>query len=418
MIKIEDKTFCCGCSACASICPRKCISMKPDEEGFLYPQVDETTCIDCGLCEKVCPFLANDTEERPPLHTFAAKNLDNNVRLSSSSGGLFTLFAEKTINEGGVVFGAQFDANWNVVHGEATTIEELTKFKGSKYVQSIIGDSYLKAKEYLKQGRKVLFSGTSCQIMGLKRFLGKEYSNLFTIDVICHGVPSPAVWKQYLKEVLEVARKGKKNQFRSLFTSVIPETDTLPVQGALEGISFRDKTYGWEKSSFALYFAKAAAAGEKKQFRSLIASDYRSKYFEAFNQCLTVRYSCFNCLAKGGRCGSDITLADFWGVEKEIPDYSDDKGVSLCLCNTEKGFELFSELSVDKRETTLEQAVSHNRSWRVSHTPHAKRGLFYNLFAKNGKVLQNIDKCFLPPLRVRVVNEVKAIIKKWIPIHR
>lgn len=417
MIDIQNKELCCGCSACASICPRHCITMRADKEGFLYPQIDTASCVDCGLCEKACPFLAEVKDETPPLHTFAAKNLNEDVRLSSSSGGLFTLFAEKTIKQGGIVFGAHFDNNWNVVHGEATTLDELTKFKGSKYVQSCIGDSYLKAKEYLKQGRKVLFSGTSCQIMGLKRYLGKDYPNLFTIDVICHGVPSPAVWKNYLDEIIKVARKGKKNQFRSLFTSVIPETDA-PVQGTLEGISFRDKTFGWRKISFALYFAKATAAGEKKQFRSLIANDYQSKYFVAFNACLTIRHSCFNCKAKGGRCGSDITLADFWGIEKVIPDFSDDKGVSLCLCNTEKGYDLFAELAVVKRKTTLEQAVTHNCSWRLSHKPHANRERFYHLFARNGKVLQNIKICLLPPLRVRIVNKVKAAIKKLIPIHR
>lgn len=416
MIKIEGKTFCCGCSACASVCPRQCISLEPDEEGFLYPHVNETTCIDCGLCEKVCPFLAKGTEEHPPLQTIAAKNLNDDVRLSSSSGGLFTLFAEKTINECGVVFGAQFDDDWNVVHGESTTIEELAKFRGSKYVQSTIGDTYIKAKEYLKQGRIVLFSGTSCQIMGLKRFLGKEYPNLFTIDVICHGVPSPAVWKQYLNEIQDIARNGNNKQVHELFTSIIPSTDA-PVKSTLEGISFRDKTYGWRNSSFALYCFESSTEGDNRNIHYLIANDYKSKFFAAFNDGLILRPSCSNCPAKGGRCCSDITLADFWGIEKQLPDFTDDRGISLCLCNTEKGIEAFSKLTLDSRESSLEQAVAHNRAWRNSHSPHSKRGQFYYLFAQNGKVLQNIDKCFLPPLRVRVVNKVKAIIKKLIPIH-
>ena len=392
--------------------------MMADEEGFLYPQVDATTCIDCGLCEKVCPFLAEASDEHPPLHTFAAKNLDGNVRQSSSSGGLFTLFAERTINEGGVVFGAQFDENWNVVHGSATTIEEVKKFKGSRYVQSTIGDTYIKAKEYLKQGRKVLFSGTSCQIMGLKRYLGKDYPNLFTIDVICHGVPSPAVWKQYLKEVLEVARKGKKKQFRSLFTSVIPETDTPPVQGTLEGVSFRDKTFGWRKSSFALYFAKASAAGEKKQFRSLIANDYRSKYFVAFNSNLTIRHSCFNCPAKGGRCGSDITLADFWSIEKELPDFSDDKGVSICMCNTEKGINVFNALKMEVREVSYIRAISHNRAWRISLPPHPKREKFFKLFARNSRVLHNIDRCLEQSVWQKYMYSIRIRIKRILSITK
>ena len=415
MISIKDKKRCCGCGACVSVCPRHSISMRADEEGFLYPYVDETTCIDCGLCEKVCPFLAQVIEECPPLHTFAAKNLNDDVRLSSSSGGLFTLFAEKTINEGGVIFGAQFDENWSVVHGEATTIEDLSKFRGSKYVQSNIGDAYVKAKDYLKQGRKVLFSGTSCQIMGLKRYLGKDYPNLFTIDVICHGVPSPAVWKKYLDEIIEVTHKGKTNQYRSLFTSVIPETDA-PVQGTLVGISFRDKTYGWRKSSFALYFAKASAAGEKKQFRSLIANDYRSKYFVAFNNNLTIRHSCFNCLAKGGRCGSDITMADFWCIEKELPDFSDDKGVSICMCNTEKGINVFNALKMEVREVSYTQAVFHNRAWHVSLPPHPNREKFFKLFAKNGLVLHNIDRCMEQPVWQKYMNSIKIRIKRILSI--
>ncbi len=411
MIKLQNKSRCCGCGACASACLHHCITMKADEEGFLYPQVDFASCIDCGLCERVCPFLAEDTDEQPPLQAFAAKNIDENVRNGSSSGGLFTLFAERVIEDGGVVFGAQFDEEWNVVHGSAATKEELAKFRGSKYVQSSVGDSYIRAKECLKQGQKALFSGTSCQIMALKKFLGKDYPNLLTIDVICHGVPSPAVWKQYLKEIIAVARKGNKKQFRSLFTSIIPETD-CPVQGTLEGISFRDKTFGWRKSSFALSFAEASAEGEKKQFRSLIANDNRSKYFVAFNNNLTIRHSCFNCPAKGGRCGSDITLADFWGIEKELPDFSDDNGVSLCLCNTEKGLESFAKLKLNKREISFERAVSHNRSWHLSHSSHAKRELFYYLFAKNGQVLQTIDKCLLPPLSVRIAYKVKSAIKQ------
>lgn len=418
MISIKDKQRCCGCGACASACPRRCITMEADEEGFLYPKVDTVSCIDCGLCEKVCPFLSEEKAEIPPFHTFAAKNYDDDVRAVSSSGGLFSLFAEKMIEEGGVVFGAQFDENWNVVHGSATTIEELPKFRGSKYVQSLIGDSFVRTKEFLKQGKKVLFSGTSCQIMGLKRYLGRDYPNLFTIDVICHGVPSPAVWKKYLDEIVEVARKGNKNQFRSLFTSVIPETDTIPAPGTLEGISFRDKTFGWRKSSFALYFAKAAAAGEKKQFRSLIANDYRSKYFVAFNNNLTIRHSCFNCPAKGGRCGSDITLADFWSIEKELPDFSDDKGISICMCNTEKGINVFNALKMDKREVSYTQAVSHNRAWRISLPPHPKREKFFKLFAKNGRVLPNIDRCLEQPVWQKYVNSIKIRIKRIFSISK
>ena len=207
MIQILDKSQCCGCTACVSICPKQCITMREDEEGFLYPVVDSSHCIDCNLCKKVCPELY-PKEMREPLHVYAAKHKNEQVRLASSSGGIFTLLAEKIIDEGGVVFGVRFNNNWDVVHDYTETMEGLAVFRGSKYVQSYMGDCYLKAKSFLEQGRKVMFTGTPCQIAGLKNFLRKDYDNLLTVDVVCHGVPSPKVWQVYLDEI---ARKGGKN---------------------------------------------------------------------------------------------------------------------------------------------------------------------------------------------------------------
>ena len=170
MIEILDKHNCCGCEACVQICPKQCISFNEDAEGFRYPMVDKRICIDCGLCEKVCPIL-NKTEERKPLKVYAAKNRDEEELLASSSGGLFILFAKEILCQGGVVFGAKFDENWNVVHAYAETEKDLKAFMGSKYVQSRIGNTYREAKDFLEAGRQVLFSGTSCQAAGLKRFL-------------------------------------------------------------------------------------------------------------------------------------------------------------------------------------------------------------------------------------------------------
>ena len=193
--------MCCGCAACEQRCPTSCIVMREDEEGFLYPQTDTSKCIDCGLCEKVCPVL-NQGEKRKPLHVYAAKNTKTRIRLQSSSGGIFTHIAEQIIQKNGVVFGARFDENWAVEHACTETLEGLAAMRGSKYVQSRIGRTYRQAKEFLESGRPVLFSGTPCQIRGLKLFLAKEYENLLTVDLVCHGVPSPEIWRQYLHEII------------------------------------------------------------------------------------------------------------------------------------------------------------------------------------------------------------------------
>ena len=216
MINIIDKKNCCGCNACVQHCPKSCVTMQEDEEGFLYPIVDQEACIDCGLCEKVCPVL-NQGEERKPLQVYAANNPNEEIRMQSSSGGVFTLLAETIIQEGGVVFGARFNDDWEVIHDYTETKEELAAFRGSKYVQSRIGDSYCQAEQFLKKGRKVLFTGTPCQIAGLNLFLRKEYGNLLTVDFICHGVPSPGVWKSYLEELIALQGNRKNTVLLSPF---------------------------------------------------------------------------------------------------------------------------------------------------------------------------------------------------------
>ena len=243
MIEIKDKSQCCGCNACVQRCPKQCIASE-DEEGFLYPEVDEAICIDCGLCENVCPVI-NQADARIPLQVYAAKNTDEKIRMHSSSGGVFSILAEQTIKQGGVVFGARFDENWEVKHDYTETIDGVSVFRGSKYVQSKTGDTFKQAEQFLKQNRKVLFSGTPCQIVALKRYLKKEYENLLLVDFICHGVPSPGVWRKYLKQV--IALTCDKNTVSSHLKLLLSERNAL-----VEGISFRDKRLGWQKYSFAL----------------------------------------------------------------------------------------------------------------------------------------------------------------------
>lgn len=369
MVTIAEKHLCCGCEACVQACPKHCISFDADKEGFRYPIVSQEQCINCGLCEKVCPVI-NQGDAREPLYSYAAKNDCEEERLKSSSGGIFILLAKSIVKEGGVVFGARFDDNWNVVHSYAETIEEIKPFMGSKYVQSRIGDSYTKVREFLKVGRKVLFSGTPCQIAGLKCYLHKEYDNLLTVDLICHGVPSPTVWQHYLEEIKENARKGE-NTVSLPLNPHISECDALASRREvdIESIAFRDKRLGWKKFSFALSLAEASADGKKNSV-SLSHIHYNDPYFQGFNDYnLYLRPSCMKCPTRDLRSGSDITLADFWGIETLKPELDDDKGISVVMTNTKKGQLIVQSLGIDLHSVSFADIVSRNTSIKMNSIP-------------------------------------------------
>ena len=365
MIQITDKSHCCGCTACLSICPKQCIAMREDEEGFLYPVVDDPLCIDCGLCEKVCPVLHTD-KEREPLEVYAAQNKNEQIRQASSSGGIFTLLAEKVTDEGGVVFGAKFDTDWNVVHDYAETKQGLAAFRGSKYVQSRVGDCYKQVKSFLKAGRKVMFTGTSCQIAGLKHYLGTEYDNLLTVDVVCHGVPSPKVWRLYLDGLL--ARQGDgKNSVLS---------HPAKKRKRIGSIEFRSKSNGWKKYSFALTLSVSDGHGVKNTV--LLSSLFNENPFmDAFLSNLSLRPSCYACPVKAGKSGSDITIADFWGIEQLLPDFDDDKGTSLVLAFSEKGQQALACLEYDKSEVSYKAALQKNSNMLESVKIPVNRELFF-----------------------------------------
>lgn len=363
MIQIADKSNCCGCMACVSVCPKQCIKMTEDEEGFLYPEIDTSLCINCNLCEKVCLELCQK-EERTPLSVYAAKNKNERVRLASSSGGVFTLLAEKVIDEGGVVFGARFDSNWDVIHDYTETKEGLTAFRGSKYVQSYIGKCYQEVKSFLQQGRKVMFIGTPCQIAGLKNYLRKDYDNLLTVDVVCHGVPSPKVWRMYLDEI---ARKGGKN-------TVLPHP--IDKKTEINAIDFRSKSTGWKKYSFALTLSEAIADGEKNSvLLSFIFTE--NPYMNAFLSNLSLRPSCYACPAKSGKSGSDITIADFWGIEDVLPEFDDDKGVSVVLISSKNGIYWFNRILCNYVMVSYESAIRANPSIFSSVKKAKNRNFFF-----------------------------------------
>lgn len=214
----EARSQCCGCAACAQRCPKHAISMVEGSEGFAYPHIDMAACIDCGLCEKVCPEI-NCGSASTPIKVYAAKNRDRAKREVSSSGGLFIALAEQVIGDSGVVFGAVFDENWEAHHVAATTLSGVLPMMRSKYLQSRTENTFAEAEHYLKQGRRVLYTGTSCQIAALKRFLRQDYSNLLAVDVICHGTPSPGVWRKYLKDEINKSALSAANGKNSVLSS-------------------------------------------------------------------------------------------------------------------------------------------------------------------------------------------------------
>ena len=338
MIQIREKHQCCGCGACVQCCPKQCISMIPDEQGFLYPHVDYDSCVNCGFCEKVCPVL-NINNKCEPIATYAAINPNEDVRIKSSSGGVFTPIAEYIIDNGGVVFGAKFNENWEVIHDFTESVDGLEAFRGSKYVQSVIGESYKKVEQFLKQGRMVLFTGTPCQNAGLKKYLQKIYNNLYTIDVICHGVPSPLVWKHYIynKHIVSV--------------------------------NFRNKNNGWKNFSLML------SDGECESHR-------KNLYMQGFLNNLTLRQSCFCCKTKSGSSGSDLAIADYWGVKGIHPDLDDDKGVSLILVYTKRGQNLLDRLNLFLQKSNYQKALLSNSM--IENSVKIPKG--YNDFWKNYSV--------------------------------
>lgn len=395
MIEITDKRDCCGCYACVQRCPKHCIEMTTDHEGFWYPCVDKDKCVDCKLCEKICPHI-NENEEKRPLATYAVKHPDKDILLASSSGGAFTLMAEWIISNGGVVFGARFDNDWNVVHGYVETMDGLAALRMSKYVQSKIGQSFKDAERFLKEERYVMFVGTPCQVHGLRLYLRKNYKKLLTVDFVCHGVPSPKVWQTYLSE--EVARQCDKNSVSLPPNHSLSERDAL-----IEGISFRNKRLGWEKFSFALSLSKATAAGEKNSV-SLSKSLNDCAYLRGFIHDIYLRPSCYACKNKSFKSGSDITLADFWGIKHTYPSIYDSNGVSCLTVNTEHGRDLFSQMHIASEEVDFEKALQYNPSFLRSVKMHRFRKLFFRLYYKMP---------FTPlVLGIQIINKLCKIAQK------
>lgn len=325
MIHIIDKSNCSGCTACASICPKEAITMVPDALGFFYPNVEESKCVDCGLCEKICQF--NDRYDLSlqydkPL-AFAARHKDEKEVMKSRSGAAFVAISDYVLDNGGVVYGVGYKEHFIVAHKRATTKKERDEFRGSKYVQSDLTGIFKQIKKDLYEGAIVLFSGTPCQTSGLNSYIGKKLrKNLILVDIVCHGVPSPYIWRDYLYYLEH--KKGKTAQF----------------------VEFRDKkNYGW--------------SDHRETIEPQICKG-RKTYTYLFYQHIMFRKSCGTCYFSNYRRPSDITLADFWGWEKNAPDFNkDNKGVSLLLINSPKGYDIFNQAKKDMntQEMKLENCI-------------------------------------------------------------
>ena len=330
MPTLVSKDFCCGCSACANRCPRNAITMTPDITGFLFPVVDKALCIQCGLCEKACPIIECVKPNETSPHSYIAQNRDDSVRFQSTSGGMFTAIAAEVIRQGGVVFGAAFAQNYTVRHTFVDNIEELVKFRGSKYVQSEIGNSYKEAEGFLKQNRKVCFSGTPCQIQGLKKHLNKDYENLISVDVMCRAVPSPKFFQKYL----DYQRKK------------LPEFNR---------VVFRDKTMGYSYPNLALF------ADKKCLYRG--GSEY-DQWLRLFFKGFCNRINCHECKFQNGVRISDFTLWDCWNTQDYSHKLDDNKGTTNVIAWTEKSHNLLNaikptlklvEYSFEKAEKNLKR---------------------------------------------------------------
>ena len=362
MIKITDKTRCCACRACVQACPAGCISMAEDSEGFLYPVADESKCLECGLCDRSCPYNS-DRKKRKPLKIISAINNNRETRTQSSSGGIFSLISEKTIEKGGTVFGAVLDSDMSIAHAGISDKNGIAAMRGSKYVQSDTKNTFSMAKEILEKGEPVLYSGTPCQIAGLKSYLKKDYPNLTTCDIVCHGAPSPGIWRKYLSEIQSAGEKGLHGG-----------------ESKISHVEFRNKDNGWRLYNLAIGNEHGCILKEAVTENS---------WLKGFLSDLYLRPSCHECMFKGFSSGSDITLSDFWSIKKYMPGMDDNMGTSLVYINSKKGEEILSGTDCTANEIGFliyPSPVFEPSPW------NRKRDMFFKMMSEGKSITEAVQK--------------------------
>ncbi|MDI9241553.1 Coenzyme F420 hydrogenase/dehydrogenase, beta subunit C-terminal domain [Fusibacillus kribbianus] len=382
---LAEKTLCTGCGSCTIICPYHCIDMEEDEEGFLYPNVNSQKCVSCGLCEQSCPVLTNKGVQ-PICRTesFAVQNKDENIRRKSSSGGVFIDLALSILGQGGVVCAAKYSKDFDVIHSIATTKEELLDYCGAKYAQSKIGQCFIYIKKMLHQGGKILFVGTPCQVAGLSAFLKRPYDNLVLVDMICHGVPSPLVWRKYLEERKQRDANGAE----------------------LVAVNLRDKSTGWSRYGYSVRF-------DYQDGKVYSAHQDKDSFMQGFVSNLYLRPSCSNCKFKGVERISDITIGDYWGVWSQYPEFDDNMGTSLVMVHSEKGKKIWKNIQNDFRvlEISNEEAIQYNPSATKSSSFSYQRASFYRGLRRGEMVSDLVQTCLSKQNDQKVTN-VQWILNK------
>lgn len=378
MKKIQKNNNCTGCTACKNICPKQCISMIEDKYGFKYPDINEKECIDCNLCKKVCPII-NKIQDSKNSYAYAIINKNDEVRKESSSGGFFSAIAEYVLEQKGIVFGAAYNDKYEVEHIGIENKNDIYMLRGAKYVQSNLEDTFQFIKKELLKKRMVLFSGTGCQVSGLKNYLQKEYNNLICIDLVCHGVPSPKIWKKYVENRAKIDNEGK-----------------FPKR-----INMRSKATGWSRYSYSIQFFY----NEKKQY---LQSSGKDSFMRAFISDLCSRPSCTKCQFKGINRNSDFTLGDYWGIWNQDLSMDDNKGTSLVYIHTNKGREMLGKIkdSIIIKEMNIDKSWEENPSVIFSSKLHPKSNLFYEKI-EQGEEFENAVHCILD-----IKGKNKKMVKK------
>ncbi|MBE5851206.1 MAG: 4Fe-4S dicluster domain-containing protein [Lachnospiraceae bacterium] len=379
MINIRDKKNCTGCSACVAVCPQKCIKMKSDEEGFYYPKVDQKKCLECNSCEEVCPIRNTIEEKQFEQEGFVVQNRDSRILAESTAGGAFTAIAQYVIRNGGIVFGVVLNDQYTAEHTWIENESELSLFRGSKYVQSYISEEVFdKAKSSLDQGRLVCFSGTPCQVEGLKSFLRKDYDNLVTVDVVCRAVPSPMVFKKYID--LQEGILGSK----------------------IRKIRFRDKYYGYKYSTMNII-----TENNQGDYHQGVESDL---WLRAYYSGICLRPSCYQCQFKKRYRVSDFTMWDCFAVDRYSKELNNDKGVTKLLVHSKKGKKIFKQISSDLMYVRI------NPDLLVKGTKEMFSSIEYNdrreLFMRDAKTLNAealFDLYFPITLKVIIDHLIRMI---------